>query len=441
MTTRLPASLILIALCGIATCAATANAENWPGWRGPRGDGTSVEDNIPIKWDGTTGENIHWKVKVPGTGHASPVVWGDTVILATCLSDQESEQKQRMLVCLDRKTGKTRWERPVLSSLLESRHSLNSYASGTPATDGELIYVSFLSVDGRTIPAPNVGTPRAITPGEMVVAAFDFKGNQKWITRPGEFISAHGFCSSPVLYEDLVIVNGDHDGKSYVAALNRSTGKIVWKIPRVHGIRSCVTPIIRDVAGKTQMVFSGSQRVVSLDPRTGSAHWLIEGPTEQFVASMVFDGERFFMACGYPTHHVIAIRPDGTGDVTDTHVVWESKEAKCYVPSPVLAGGYLFVADDRGTANCFNAKTGERVWQDRLGSHFDSSLVAAGGLVYFLGRDGIMRVVEPGPEMKIVAENPLGDSCFASPAISDGQIFVRGEEHLFCIGATTSAAN
>jgi len=209
----------------------------------------------------------------------------------------------------------------------------------------------------------------------------------------------------------------------------------------VHGIRSYVTPIIRDVAGKTQMVFSGSQRVVSLDPRTGSAHWLIEGPTEQFVASMVFDGERFFMACGFPTHHVIAIRADGTGDVTDTHVVWESKEAKCYVPSPVLAGGYLFVADDRGTANCFNAKTGDRVWQDRLGSHFDSSLVTAGGLVYFLGRDGIMRVVEPGPEMKIVAENSLGDSCFASPAISNGQIFVRGEEHLFCIGATTSAAN
>lgn len=438
MPTRLPAFVTLSLFTGLLAITTTAVAENWPGWRGPRGDGTSIEDNVPVKWDGTTGENIHWKVKSSGNGHASPVVWNDSVILTACLAEEESDQKQRVLVCLDSATGKTRWQRPVLRSLLESRHSLNSYASGTPATDGELIYVSFLYVDGRKVPAPNVGSPRDITPGEMVVAAFDFDGNQKWVTRPGEFVSAHGFCSSPVLYEDLVIVNGDHDGKSYVAALNKSTGKTVWKIPRVHGIRSYVTPIIRDVAGKTQMVFSGSQRVVSLDPRTGAFHWLIEGPTEQFVASMVFDGERFFMACGYPTHHVIAIKADGEGDVTDTHVVWESKEAKCYVPSPVLAGSYLFVADDRGTANCFNAETGERVWRDRLGSHFEASLVTAGGLAYFLGRDGLMRVVEPADELKIVAENPLGDSCFASPAISNGQIFVRGEEFLFCIGSPSA---
>ena len=438
MQTRFVA--FLIAATGSLILSAAAEAENWPGWRGPRGDGTSLDGNAPVKWDGATGENIHWKVEIPGTGHSSPVVWNDTVFLTTCRTDEETEKKQRVLLCLDRATGETRWQREVLTSLLESRHSLNSYASGTPATDGELVFVSFLSVDGRLIAAPNVGRKRDITPGEIVVAAFDFEGNQKWVTRPGEFISAHGFCSSPVLFENLVIINGDHDGKSYVVALNRDSGDVVWRVPRVHGIRSYVTPIIRDVAGKTQMVLSGSQRVISLDPRTGKSHWLIEGPTEQFVASMVFDGELFFMACGFPTHHVLAIRPDGKGDVTDTeHVVWHSKEAKCYVPSPVLAGGYLFVADDRGTANCFNAKTGDRVWRDRIGGNIDASLLTAGGLVYILSRDGTMRVIEPADEMKVVSENPLGDTCFASPAISNGQLFVRGESALFCIGSPAAA--
>lgn len=436
MQTRFVAFSIA-AVCGLI-CSASSQAENWPGWRGPRGDGTSLEKDAPVKWDGTTGENIHWKVAIPGTGHSSPVIWNDTVFLTTCRTDKESDKKQRVLLCLDRATGKTRWQREVLTSLLESRHSLNSYASGTPATDGELVFVSFLSVDGRLIPAPNVGRERDITPGEIVVAAFDFEGNQKWVTRPGDFISAHGFCSSPVLFENLVIINGDHDGKSYVVALDRENGDIVWKVPRVHGIRSYVTPIIREVAGKTQMVLSGSQRVISLDPRTGKSHWLIEGPTEQFVASMVFDGERFFMACGFPTHHVLAIRADGEGDVTDTHVEWHSKDAKCYVPSPVLAGGYLFVADDRGTANCFDAKTGDRVWRDRIGGNIDASLLTAGGLVYILSRDGTMRVIEPADEMKIVSENPLGDTCFASPAVSNGQLFVRGESHLFCIGSSAA---
>lgn len=430
---------LLIAICGCVILSSTTQAENWPGWRGPRGDGTSHDKDIPIKWNGTTGENIQWKVDIPGTGHSSPVIWNDTVFLTTCRTDAESDKKQRALICLDRASGETRWQRNVLTSLLESRHSLNSYASGTPVTDGKLVFVTFLSVDGRTVPAPNVGNSRPITPGEMVVAAFDFDGNQKWITRPGEFISAHGFCSSPVLFENLVIINGDHDGKSYVVALNRDTGEKEWKVPRVHGIRSYVTPIIREVAGKTQMVFSGSQRVISLDPRTGKSHWLIEGPTEQFVASMVFDGERFFMACGFPTHHVLAIRADGEGDVTDTHVAWRSTDAKCYVPSPVLAGGYLFVADDRGTANCFDAKTGDRIWRDRLGGNIDASLVTAGGLVYFLSRDGVMRIIEPDKEMKIVSENPLGDTCFASPAISEGQLFVRSESHLFCIGSPAAA--
>ena len=155
---------------------------------------------------------------------------------------------------------------------------------------------------------------------------------------------------------------------------------------------------------------------------------------------MVYDNEKFYMAAGFPTHHVMAVRPDGQGDVTDSHVAWHTQEVKCYVPSPVLVDKYLIVADDRGTANCFETTKGERLWQGSMGSHFSASLVTAGGLVYFQADDGTTRVVKPGPDMEIVSENELGERSYASPAISEGQLFIRGEKHLFCIGATQTAS-
>jgi outer membrane protein assembly factor BamB len=389
-----------------------------------------VEENIPTKWNAATGENIAWKAEIPGDGHASPIVWNDSIFLTTCLTESE----ERVLVCLDRRTGKQRWQQTIFKAPLETKHTRNSFASGTPATDGELVYVAFLEVDGSTVPAPNVGKPRPVTPGKMLVAAYDFEGRQRWLVRPGEFTSAHGFCSCPVLYKNLVIVNGDHDGESYIVALDKSTGETVWKTPREHKTRSYVTPIIRNVDGQDQLVFSGSKSVVSLDPSTGETIWTIDGPTEQFVASMVYDGERFFMAAGFPTYHVMAIRPEGKGNVTESHVAWHETNAKCYVPSPVVVGDYLLVADDRGTGNCFDTKTGERYWQARLGRGFGSSLVTAGGLAYFVADDGLTKVVRPGKEVEIVAESPIGELTNASPAISQGQIFLRGEKHLFCIG-------
>ena len=413
----------------------SARAEkNWPGWRGPRGDGTSLEKGIPVHWDGPLGKNIAWKVAVPGDGYASPTIWGDSVFMVSCLK----ESQERILLRLDRRTGKTLWQRTVAKSPLESKHPQNSYASSTPVTDGKTVFVSFLQVDGKTIPAPNVGRQRPITPGEMVVAAYDFDGNRKWTVKPGEFISAHGYCSCPVLYDNLVIVNGDHDGKSYILALEQATGKTIWKVSRNYGIRSYVTPIIRRINGRTEMVFSGSKHIISLNPLNGTKHWSIEGPAEQFVASMVYDGNLFYMAAGFPTYHVMAIRPEGKGDVTDTHVVWHSKEARCYVPSPVLVGNYLLVADDQGSAHCFDKTNGKHLWRTRMGRHYHSSLVTAGGLAYFLDDDGVMKVVEPGEKLKVVAKNKLGEFTSASPAISNGQLFIRGVKHLFCIGQAGS---
>ncbi|MCH7728364.1 MAG: PQQ-binding-like beta-propeller repeat protein [Planctomycetes bacterium] len=409
---------------------AQAPAENWPGWRGPRGDGSSIEQDVPQRWNGKTGENIVWKVAIPGAGHASPIVWKDRVFLVTAID----RMQERALLCLDRNSGKTLWQRTVLRAPMETKHNLNSFASSTPVTDGKLVYVTFLEVDGRTVPAPNVGRPRPITPGKMLVAAYDFEGHRKWLVRPGGFISAHGYCSCPVLYKDLVIVNGDHDGDSYIVALKKSTGETVWKVPRAHKTRSYVTPIIREIDGRTQMILSGSKSVISYDPSDGSQHWKIEGPTEQFVASMVYDGKLLFLAAGFPTYHVMGIRPGGNGDVTESHVAWHVKNAKCYVPSPIVLNNFLLVADDRGTANCFNTTTGERAWQDRLGKHYSASLVSANGLAYLLADDGVMKLVRPGPAADVVAENELGEFCYASPAISNQQIFIRGEKHLFCIG-------
>ena len=278
-----------------------------------------------------------------------------------------------------------------------------------------------------------MGGKRKIYPGTVVVAAYDFDGNEKWKVKPGSFVSAHGFCSCPVFFKDLVIINGDHDGKSYILALNKKTGDVVWKVPRKYGIRSYVTPLIRNVGGRTQMVFSGSKHIISLDPSNGKQHWMVEGPTEQFVSSMVYDGQQFYMCAGFPTYHVMAIDGSGQGDVTDTAVKWHVKNVRCYVPSPVVIDKYLIVADDRGTANCFDTRTGERHWQDRLGNHFSASLLSVNGLAYLLADDGTMKIVRPGKELEVVAENKLGESCYASPAVAGDQLFIRGEKNLYCI--------
>ena len=230
------------------------------------GDGSSTEKNVPVKWSAT--ENIAWKTAIPGEGHSSPVIYGDQVFLLSCLP----EKQERVLISLDRNTGKPQWQRTVIKTPLETIHRLNSRASCTPVTDGKLIYVAVMKVDDKTIPAPNVGTARLITPGSIEVVAFDLKGNRKWSRNIGPFISAHGFSACPVLYRDLVIVNGDHDGEAYIAALDRATGELRWKTPRENKTRSYGTPLIRTIDGRDQMILCGSKSVTSHDPATGKRH-------------------------------------------------------------------------------------------------------------------------------------------------------------------------
>ncbi len=417
-------SLLFLTVALVANCFAL---ENWPGWRGPRGDGTSHEKQLPTKWGPS--ERIAWKVELPGEGHASPIVWGNRVIVVSCIP----ETQKRVLIVLDRDSGATLWQRDVIESPLETKHSLNSLASSTPVTDGELIYVTFLQSSDKKILATNVSTPREVTLGEMVVVAYDFKGEQKWIAKPGEFVSVHGYCSCPVLYENLLILNGDHDGDSYIVALDKSTGRQVWKIPRANKTRSYVTPIIRQFAGKTQMILSGDKSVMSYDPMTGKSIWSVDGPTEQFVASMVDDGRRVFLTAGFPDKHILAIDPTGEGNVTASHIVWRANRNCAYVPSPIVVGDYLLLTSDDGIASCYDTATGERHWFVRLGGHYSGSPIAADGLAYFTSDDGTTKIIRPSKTFELVSENRLNEECFSSPASSQGSIFMRTKKHLIRI--------
>jgi outer membrane protein assembly factor BamB len=398
-----------------------ADDGNWPMWRGPRGDGTVTEKGFPVTWSAT--ENVRWKTAIPGRGHSSPIVWGDRLFLTSALEDgDEKSPKDRLLFCIDRKDGKILWQKTVLKAPLEGIHKLNSRASSTPATDGERVYVTFLDEK------------------RVVVAAFDFQGNEVWRKSPGEFQSQHGFCSPPVLYKDLVIVNCDQDafGKkkpAYIVAFDCKTGEEKWRIDRTHRIRSYCPPLIVEAAGRMQMVLTGAETVASYDPDTGKQLWIIDGPTEQFVASMIYSKGLFFLTAGFPTYHVMGIKPDGSGNVTKTHVAWHEKNGGAgYVPSPVACGDNIFLVHDDGHATCRDALTGELHWMERLGKHHSASPVCAEGRIYYTDDVGKTWVVKAAAKFELLAENSIGEECYASPAFSKGEIFLRGTKHLFCIG-------
>jgi outer membrane protein assembly factor BamB len=403
-------SRLFTGLAVLACFPACARAADWPGWRGPHGDGTSDEKSFPLTWSAT--EHVRWKTPVPGKGHSSPVVSNGRVFVTTCLEDEQ----KRLVLCYDRKDGKELWRREVVQAKLEGKHKLNSYASSTPVADGRHVWVTFFD------------------PPKVVVVCLDFDGNEVWRKSPGEFHSVHGFCSSPILDNDLLVVNCDQDALAFIVAFDKSTGKEVWRTDRPNRTRSYCVPIVIEAAGRRQLVLSGSKCVASYDPATGKQHWLIDGPTEQFVASLVYRNGMLFMTGGFPEYHLMGIRPDGTGNVTETHVAWHHTKSASYVPSPIAWGDYFYVVTDGGLATCLDVQTGERPWMSqRLGKHHSASPVAANGYLYFPDDDGVTHVLKAGPKFERIARNPLGEECYASPALSDGQIFFRTSNHLWCV--------
>ena len=369
-----------------------------------------MEKNIPIRCDA---EHLVWKTALPGIGHSSPIVWGDRIFTLTAMPETED----RALLCLDRKTGVILWQKTVLHAALEQKHNENSFASGTPVTDGEKIYFSLL--DGK----------------DVVVAAYDFSGKQVWQVRPGTFSSPHGFSCSPVLFKDKVIINGDSKGDAFIAALSRTDGKTLWRESQENHTLSYSTPLIREVAGHMQMFHCGSKGVAGHDPNDGSRLWIVDGPSEEFVASPVYNEQSglVFISSSYPKRFLLAIKPNGHGNVSESHVVWRNSEGAVYVPSMITVGDYLLSVSNNGKAFCFEAATGKILWQEPLGKHH-ASPVSVDGLVYFLNDDGVLNVIRPGTKFERVAKSELGEGAYASPAISQGQMFLRGDKHLFCFG-------
>ena len=399
-----------ILLAGLLTHV-TARAESWPGWRGPRGDGTCLEQNVPTDWDPA---GALWKTELPGQGHASAIVWGDRVCTVTALPATQ----ERVLLCLDRASGKILWQQTVVQGPLEKLHKENSHASGTPATDGARVYVTFRVGD------------------DIVAAAHDLaSGKQLWLVRPGTHAGEWGFSNEPVLFQDKVILDGDSKGDSFLVALNRANGETLWRVKRTNQGISYSAPLIRELAGRMQLIQCGDRCVASFDPETGRQLWLVDGPSQEFVATPVHSEKAglIFISSSWPKQVLLAIRPDGSGDVTGTHVVWRDSKGAPYVPSLIVAGDYLLSINNAGVAFCYEAATGEVLWQEKLGRHH-ASPVLVNGLVFFVSDTGQVNVIKPGAKFERIGQYELGESCYASPAISNGQVFLRGFQHLFCFG-------
>lgn len=414
-------SHLLSLLTALSLATLSFAGENWPVWRGPRGDGSSRETGLPVQFSKT--ENVAWKTKLPGNGYSSPVIWEDRIYLTWCLETEPNEQKPRVLACLDRKSGKILWEKTVLQAPLEGKNKLNSFASATPATDGTHVWVTFLD------------DPK------VVAVCYDRDGKEVWRQSPGKLLSQHGFCSSPILYKDLVILNGDQDAEAYLVAYEKTTGKERWRVDRPNRTRSYCVPIIVEAAGKTQMVLSGSKSVASYDPATGKQHWRIDGPTEQYVASLVYAEDIFFLTTGFPEYHLMGIRADGEGNITGSQsIAWHKKRVSdreaSYVPSPVAHDGHFFVVSDKGFVSCFEVKTGKRMWMEKLGRRHSASIVVADGFLYIPSDEGEVYVVKASRQFELVAKNRVAEEIFSSPAIAQGQLFIRTVQHLYCFGKT-----
>lgn len=407
MRTRL---LVLAFLAAWFTISAAA--DDWPWWRGPALDGRSGDRKTPTKWSPT--DNVVWKTAVPGRGHSSPIIRGERVFLTT---GDEQDQTQRILA-FERDTGKPLWDVVAHKGGFLRKYSKNTHASATPACDGERVYSVFINADG------------------LHVTATDLDGKIVWRKEAGAFRSEHGYGSSPVLYRSLLIVNGESMKDSFLAALDRATGKLVWKIDRTntgrHGNYS--TPVIATLAGKPQLIQTGMQEVTSYDPESGKLLWSCAGLADVTANTAAFSDRLVFASGGFPEKNLLAVRADGSGDVTKSHIVWKSKSGVTYVPSPLYHDGRLYVINDGGIATCFDAATGKEVWQERLPGAFSSSPILVGDLLYVTSEAGKTFVLRTGAKYELVATSDLADGAFATPAISGGRLFLRTSRFLYCIG-------
>jgi outer membrane protein assembly factor BamB len=413
MTARLLVlPLLALTLAGPAGLP-EVSINDWPWWRGPGLDGKSRDQQVPVKW--TTTQNVLWRTAVPGRGHSSPILWGERLFLTTA---DEQAQTQSVLA-FDRKSGKALWSSVAHKGGLPRKHGKNTHASATLACDGEKVYAVFINSDA------------------LHVSALDLDGKVVWQQKAGGFQSEHGYGSSPVLHGSLVIVLGDSRKDNFVAGLDRATGKVVWKTPRTttgkHG--GYATPVVATLAGRPQLILTGYHQVTSYDPDTGKLIWSCAGPSEVTACTAACGDGIVFATGGFPEKELLAIRADGRGDVTKTHLLWKTNKGVTYVPSPLYHEGRLYVVNDGGVATCYEGKTGKEVWQDRLPGAFSSSPILVGDRIYVTSEVGKTFVLKAGGKFELIATNDLGDGGFATPAVCGGRIFLRTSQFLYCIGS------
>lgn len=403
----------------VSFAAAPDLARDWPAWRGPTRDGIAAPGQVPpIRWSET--ENILWKTPLPGRGHASPIVVRDRVYLATAEEDRQTQS----ILCLHGGTGQKIWKTEVHHGNPDpGHHSNSSAASSTPANDGSRLYVNFLN------------------DGAVYTSALDLDGKVVWRRKICQYVTHQGFGSSPVLYQNLVIVSADHRGGGVIAALDRETGDLKWSQSRPQ-IPNYTSPAILHAAGRTQMVLGGCNLISSFDPATGKKLWELAGSTEECVVTAVTDGTRIFTSGGYPKNHTVAVLADGSGQIA-----WQNN-ARVYVPSMIQKDGHLYAVMDAGLAVCWESDTGKELWKERLGGDFFASPVMAGNRIYASNVNGKTFVFEATPaRFEILAQNQLGDEAYASPVICDGRLYLRAAQHkdqreeiLYCVGKATAQA-
>lgn len=415
---RITLALLLVLLAARdARAQATAATEDWPQFRGPGGQGHSAESGLPLEWNET--RNIAWKAPLPGLGWSSPVVGGGKVWITTAV---EQRGWSLRAIAFDAATGKEIVNVEVFKVPFNRRaiNPKNSWASPTPVLDGDRVFVHF-GADG---------TAALSTTGEII-----------WKAR-FEYQSQHGAGGSPIVYGDLLIVNCDGSDAAFVVAVDKHTGKQRWKTNRgVPSDQAYTTPLVIRVGDRDQLISVGAFRARAYDPSTGKEIWRVrydEGFSN--VPRPVFAHGLVFIATGFQQPELLAVRPDGTGDVTKTHVAWTLKRGAPLTPSPIAVGDELYVVNDGGIATCIDARSGAIIWQQRLGGTYSASPVFADGRIYFLAEQGAVTVIAPGKQFRRLAVNVLDGGLLASMAISGGSLFLRTDTHLYRVTATPGAA-
>ena len=430
-----------LTVCLLAT--SFLHAENWPQYRGIAASGLG-DGTPPLRWNTETGENIRWKTPIPGLGYSSPVVWGDRLFLTTAVPAKgDAEVKLGLygdikpvknegaqsfqVLCLDRRTGKILWQQTAVQTTPKiKRHPKSSHANPTPATDGQRLIVSFgseglyaYSLDGKLLWKKDLG---------VLDSGYYVAPDAQW-----------GFASSPILHEDKVIIQADVQKNSFLAAFDAKTGKELWRTPR-QDVPTFGTPaVLPNGEGGLQVVVNGWKHMGGYDLATGKERWRLAGTGDIPVPTPVFaNGLIVLTAAHGGGRPIYAIRPDAKGDLSQNKaaIAWSQDRSGNYMQTPLLADGIGYFCYDNGVMTVFELATGERLYQQRLGtaSGFTSSPVAAAGRLYITNEDGHTFVLQQGKEYKVLAENELGEPVMATPAVVDGTLYVRGGRHLFAIG-------